>query len=253
MQKNMALNTRKYEIFSLNCRSINRNWKSLKVLLLPCIPNCKILALSETWLNVPETVDARRQQEENYALDGYKVCLTNHGKGKGLATYYKADEFQLIQEINQYAIQIVKLRCNQFDFIHVYRSKSYSLQILAYDLQALVDDHKLTIICGDFNECAIKQPDNTLLNALHDKGFCQIVKNPTHDAGGCLDLVFFKKHSTLVSVVSVQKCHVHFSDHDGIVIHLKIDDQEIIVLQDDGKEKITKLGKFRRKFCTMAS
>ena len=124
--KNMALNTRKYEIFSLNCRSINRNWKSLKVLLLPCIPNCKILALSETWLNVPETVDARRQQEENYALDGYKVCLTNHGKGKGLATYYKADEFQLIQEINQYAIQIVKLRCNQFDFIHVYRSKSYS-------------------------------------------------------------------------------------------------------------------------------
>ena len=59
----MALNTCKFEIISLNCRSMNRNWKSLKFLLLPLMPNCDVMALSETWLNVPETVDARHQQE----------------------------------------------------------------------------------------------------------------------------------------------------------------------------------------------
>ena len=233
----MALNTCKFEIISLNCRSMNRNWKSLKFLLLPLMPNCDVMALSETWLNVPETVDARHQQEENYGLSGYKVCFTSQGRGKGLATYYKSDKFQVIQEINQHGVQIVKLRCNKFDFIHIYRSKSYSLQILAYDLQALVDDHKMSIICGDFNECVIKHPDNTLLTALRDIGFCQIVKNPTHDAGGCLDLIFYKKHSILDTVISVEKCYMPFSDHDGIIIHLKIDGQEMIVQQDDGEEK----------------
>ena len=235
--KSMALNTCKFEIISLNCRSMNRNWKSLKFLLLPLMPNCDVMALSETWLNVPETVDARHQQEENYGLSGYKVCLTSQGRGKGLATYYKSDKFQLIQEINQHGVQIVKLRCNKFDFIHIYRSKSYSLQILAYDLQALVDDHKMTIICGDFNENTIKHPDNAFFTVLRDKGFRNIVKNPTHDAGGCLDLLFYKKPKLLGAVVRSRKFHIPFSDHDGIVILLKIDDQEMIVQQDDGKEK----------------
>lgn len=233
----MALNTCKFEIISLNCRSMNRNWKSLKFLLLPLMPNCDVMALSETWLNVPETVDARHQQEENYGLSGYKVCLTSQGRGKGLATYYKSDKFQLIQEINQHGVQIVKLRCNKFDFIHIYRSKSYSLQILAYDLQALVDDHKMTIICGDFNENTIKHPDNAFFTVLRDKGFRNIVKSPTHDAGGCLDLLFYKKPKLLGAVVRSRKFHIPFSDHDCIVILLKIDDQEMIVQQDDGKEK----------------
>ena len=95
----------------------------------------------------------------------------------------------------------------------------------------------MSIICGDFNECVIKHPDNTLLTALRDIGFCQIVKNPTHDAGGCLDLIFYKKHSILDTVISVEKCYIPFSDHDGIIIHLKIDGQEMIVQQDDGEEK----------------
>ena len=38
-------------------------------------------------------------------------------------------------------------------------------------------------------------------------------------------------------VIDMRACHIPFSDHDGIVILLKIDDQEMIVQQDDGKEK----------------
>ena len=34
----------------------------------PSHTNCDILALSETWLNLPETLEARHQKEENYAL-----------------------------------------------------------------------------------------------------------------------------------------------------------------------------------------
>ena len=34
----------------------------------PSHTNCDILALSETWLNLSETLEARRQKEENYAL-----------------------------------------------------------------------------------------------------------------------------------------------------------------------------------------
>ena len=34
----------------------------------PSHTNFDILALSETWLNLPETLEARHQKEENYAL-----------------------------------------------------------------------------------------------------------------------------------------------------------------------------------------
>ena len=56
----MALDTCKYEIISINW-SINRKLKGLKVLLLLHIQ------IDETWLNLPESLDARHQKEENYA------------------------------------------------------------------------------------------------------------------------------------------------------------------------------------------
>ena len=57
-------------------------------------------------------------------LNGYKVHLTSVGRGKGIATYYKADMFKHEEDFKDKNMQITKYTstCGNLEIINVYRS-----------------------------------------------------------------------------------------------------------------------------------
>ena len=74
---------------------------------------------------------------------------------------------------------------------------------------------KPTLICGDFNICIFKQPNNYITKSLIKDNFNQIVKNATHQKGGLIDHVYIKN---LPLNYDIHYHSVYYSDHDGICI-----------------------------------
>ena len=79
------------------------------------------------------------------------------------------------------------------------------------------------IICGDFNVHVQNQQDRfaqEFLELFESSGFHQLVKFPTHIAGGTLDLVFTRETSQVIDIK--EDSDLLFSDHFLIEISLSI-------------------------------
>lgn len=74
---------------------------------------------------------------------------------------------------------------------------------------------KSTLICGDFNICALENSKNNLFQSLLAENFKQIVKYSTHIKGGLIDHVYIKNFP---ENYDVYQHSVYYSDHDGICI-----------------------------------
>ena len=84
-------------------------------------------------------------------------------------------------------------------------------------LPTLVQTASIDIILGDFNINAFSKNHN-LCEVLSD--FKQIVKEPTHIAGGLLDHVYIKNQLLETFQVQTQLRYINYTDHDAVVIHL---------------------------------
>ena len=86
-------------------------------------------------------------------------------------------------------------------------------------LLELVDEQKITIICGDFNICFEKNRNSRLIKGLEKQGFKQLNDQPTHLLGGHIDHVYSNKNSDVeVTLYSPYYCA---KDHDGLLIEVK--------------------------------
>ena len=74
------------------------------------------------------------------------------------------------------------------------------------------------LILGDFNEDSLlnERPITTSLQSL---GFTQIVSEPTHIRGACLDHIYIRNNQTSFPNFDVLLNSVYFSDHDSIVLY----------------------------------
>ena len=81
-------------------------------------------------------------------LDGFNLHLTNHGNGKGIATYYK-DTFLFQTEINNEQFQMTKFFGNGCHVINVYRSQAADTTAFINALNSLMIDCDHCIIIGD--------------------------------------------------------------------------------------------------------
>ena len=90
---------------------------------------------------------------------------------------------------------------------------------LADDLRGIIDQSKLTVVCGDFNMCFIDQRQNNVTEMLERCGFTQLNQDASHFQGGHIDHVY-TNHSTKKFQVHVsQYCPYYLAkDHNDLLI-----------------------------------
>ena len=192
------------KISSLNIRSLNKHFEDIKA--DHALMKSDIICLTETW--IPE------DSSNIYRIDGYNNFMNNVGFGKGIAIYAKPS-FSHVCNVNGEGYQITKMTSDNIDIICVYRSDLGSIEELYCKIYSKLTPLKLTMICGDFNICALENSKNLLTQSLLAENFKQIVKYPTHEKGGLIDHIYIKNTP---EIYDVYHHSVYYSDHDGICV-----------------------------------
>ena len=113
-----------------------------------------------------------------------------------------------------------KVTSENVDVVGVYRSQEGDLRQLTKILETLIDDAKTTVIGGDLNICALKNPNNVVSQTLKDRGFEQVVRIATHIEGGLLDHVYIRSGENKKFDWGLEIFPKYYSDHDGIGLTL---------------------------------
>ena len=199
-----------FEIVSVNIRSLRKHLSELRRKFENSSIDC--LCLQETWL--PDYDDATL-----YKIKEMVPHLNSVGPGRGIATYCDEEEFVLTGEfICEEDCQLIKVRCDKFDIINVYRSQS--CKVFKEKVKYVVDSARPTILCGDTNIDISRDNGQSFLDFMKNLGLTQLVQNPTHQRGGLLDHVYVT--NDLFEKVTVKQTGVFFSDHDLITIKVNI-------------------------------
>ena len=99
-----------------------------------------------------------------------------------------------------------------------------------------------SIIIGDFNICYLKDPSNKISRALKSLHFRQLVNEPTHEEGGCIDHLYFYAPATIETEYLLQIDPAYYSDHDCLYLHVNVN-QGKTNKNNNGKNKIQKSNK----------
>ena len=104
-----------------------------------------MIALQETWCH-------NDQNTTLFAIPGYNLHLVSHGRGKGIATFYK-EAFAVSGIKSRQNYQMCKVSNEDFDVINVYRSNDANSTDFLDDLRDLSGEieSRPCIITGDFN------------------------------------------------------------------------------------------------------
>ena len=199
LAENDISNRQEVLISSMNIRSLMKHHQDIE-------NNAKIrssvIALQETWCDGGHTND-------NFPLQGYNLQLVSQGHGKGVAVYFRTG-FVVAGIFNKELYQMVKVACDEFDVINVYRSKNANKSEFLKDLGCLARGTKACYIVGDFNIDFSVEPKDFVIRTILSNGFSQIVTTPTHLQGGLIDHVFCKNVSF---EPQVRLSHCYYSDH----------------------------------------
>ena len=198
------------KITLLNCRSLMKHIEDLRRDKI--IAFSDIICLNETWLK-------NNNVEECLKLIGYELHLNSMGDGKGVGTYYKTATMIPETDITKPLTQISLLSSPELNVINLYRSQGMDNTELANDLKTLINEDKLTIICGDFNLCYVEQRNNEVTRVLEQAGFSQLVQEGTHFKGGHIDHIYAKHNPKQFKVdVSLYSPFYLSKDHDAICV-----------------------------------
>ena len=143
----------------------------------------KIIFLTETWL------EEKQNSSDEYVIPDYQSNLNIVGRGKGIASYYK-NEYKHARNINSEGISITKLESDKLDLVGIYRSQEGSVTTLIEHLESLITKGKTTLVGGDFNICALGNPNNYITQSLKEIGFTQLIRKSTHIEGGLIDHIY---------------------------------------------------------------
>ena len=199
--------TKQLEIVSLNISSLRKHYVDLERRYLNKAIDS--LCLQETWLPVNE--DAAL-----YEISKIIPHLNSVGRGRGIATYSSQDFVLRGEFISEPDCQLIKVSCEKFDIVNVYRSQECT--VFKDKVKYVVDPLRSTILTGDTNIDILKDSGKHFVEFMKDLGFTQLVKFPTHDQGGLLDHVYVTQD--LLERVSVSQTGIYFSDHQLITIKL---------------------------------
>ena len=192
------------KICSLNCMNLQNNFDD--ILCDKTLEESTVLVLSETWLNLGNTLD----------INGYKCMNNSIGPGKGLAIYYNQKIFRPGTQVKESRMQISKIVSDEVDIIAVYRSDQGNVGDLVHHLKSLIEHGKNTVVTGDLNICYNTSRNNVITKYLENDGFIQYMKEATHIKGRHIDHFYLRHSNTPVNVASIYRYSPYYSDHDAI-------------------------------------
>ena len=165
--------------------------------------------------------------QELPALEGYTCCTVGDGKNKGVAIFVKneiAKDLRKPQTLNNDSFQGLKVSFHQFELITIYRSPDQNVQGSSFQqftdtiAKAIDDPNKPFVLCGDFN--FDQKKENSVTRMLSEKGFKQIVKEPTTYRGSCIDHVYHNI-PVLQGKVTYKLHYPYFSDHEAVCVMIQ--------------------------------
>ena len=169
-----------------------------------------IICLNETWLDndiIPE----------NLEIPHYDLHLNSKGNGKGIAIYYKKDMFSHDWDIKEDHMQLSKFTSPYLDIIALYRSQRGTYSDLNQNIEMMRTEGKQTLVMGDFNFCYIKNTLNSTKKYLLNQNFTQLISEPTHIEGHCLDQAYLKGNTG----ARAETHSKYYTDHKGLAILIK--------------------------------
>ena len=169
----------------------------------------QVIAVQETWCDP-------QQENLHLQLPGYEMFLVSQGRGKGIATFHKAN-FKRNGSINKSLYQISRVSDEKVDIINVYVSQGANKSEFLKDLGSLAKGARKVIIEGDLNIDYLKDPKDAVIRRIISCGFKQIVSSPTHEKGGLLDHIYLKN---IASQVDVKISFPFYSDHAAVSISI---------------------------------
>ena len=195
------------KISSLNCRSLFKHYLDIAsdALLL----KSDIICLQETWLEDDANL-------YNLQIPDYELHVNSHGKGKGIAIYFKNNTLQHEKDINKNNMQLSKFTSSIIDIVVLYRSQNGNLKDLNQNLEELINSNKPLLIIGDFNFC-FQEDSSSTKKYLQVKKFSQLIQEPTHIEGSLLDQAYIWDVERIFNY-SVGVHSKYYTDHRGLAI-----------------------------------
>ena len=173
-----------------------------------------IICLTETWMWSDE--DASQ-----FDIRSYDVHHNSQGKGKGVTVYYKSAIFVHIVDIQEEKIQVTKLSGVSLDIIVVYRAPNGNDGLLRDHLKNLIDNKRMTLVCGDFNMCYVENRKNRTTTFLLNSGFKQQVEEATHIDGGHIDHAYLRTEEKIHVHTDIHSPYYTSKDHDAICLSIE--------------------------------
>ena len=180
-----------------------------------------ILCLCETWLP--------KGTLEGPKIEGYVSYAASNGRGSGVALYIK-DTIKVLNSLPYIRdeCQLLRIELEHFVVIAAYRSPSFNTtQHYRQFTKVILDGMhktKINLICGDMNiHFNTRSPrDNHLTASLYDRGFVQLVTEPTHVKGNILDHIYVRSCPNVKMRRPLYKLHhPYYSDHEAVLLMLK--------------------------------
>ena len=195
-----------------------------------------LLLLGQTCLLPNET--------HKYRIPGYSSHFNSVGNGKGIASY-ATDNFNHQSDITETTFQLSKHCHTYLDVICVYRSSNDKQDKILAQIKTLFNKEKATIILGDFNVCYLKNPSNKISQELKKLKFKQLIREPTHEEGGCIDHLYLYTPERIAIEYLLEIEPIYYSDHDCLILHLNINKKKTQSSYDGTKK--TSNSKIKRK------
>ena len=214
------LNKFAFHLAFLNVRSLQAHF--LDVQKDHKLMKSTLLLLGQTCLSSNDST--------KYDIPCFISNFNNAGDGKGIAGYVK-NNFKHQRDITEDTFQISKYSHPDIDVICAYRSSTDKLDKIVTKIENLLNKEKVTIIVGDFNVCYLKKPSNKISRTLESLHFRQLVNEPTHEEGGCIDHLYFYAPATIETDYLLEIVPAYYSDHDCLYLHLNVN--------QDRKHKVT--------------
>ena len=125
-----------------------------------------------------------------------------------------------MKSVSAEGYSITKMSSDKLDIFGIYKSKDGNTRSMIMQLTGLITKNRTTIIGGDFNVCALKNPSNLITEELRKLKFEQIVKEATHINGGLLDHLYIKQGKETTYNWELEVSPKYYSDHDCMGITL---------------------------------
>jgi len=227
-----TVGTCNFTVFLMNVQSLTRHVADLMLCTQQLQLNC--IAVTETWL--PHTYSFDSVNLNGYTFDNCPrsssyssnnptlVALKDqqHG-GVGM---YCADSLTC----NILKVPDVNLECLVYNFVTynmviavIYRPPSYPMSLFKENVGKLLDWlnplSETIVVMGDFNDDILKSL--TIYKLITDKGYVQLVTQPTTEKGTLIDHVYVKTTQYTVEAIVFP---TYFSDHEGVLCRFELNE-----------------------------